>query len=125
MEHADILQILSTQLAGFLKVYEPVSGLKNPDTKIPTKLSAEVQKTFCQQLSSCCDSADAAILIQSDIIGAMSFASLAGYVLDFYSKYRNLATVSLDNNGRPFSLLAALVLRAIEEIERGAIRPQP
>lgn len=74
-------------------------------------------------LSSCSDSGDAAILIQSDIIGAMSFVSHAEYALDFYSKYRNLATVSLDNNGRPFSLLANLVCRCLKEMATGAIRP--
>ena len=125
MEHDEMAVELSRQFQKFLKAYEPFAGLKNPDTKIPTMPSAEVQKTFCQQLSFCSDNADAAILIQSDIIGAMTFVANAEKALDFYTKYRNLSTVSLADNGRPFSLLASLVWRLIEEIERGAIRPQP
>jgi len=118
--HEETYGFLIEQLNRFENCF---NNIKNVSTKIPTTLSVEAQRTFCQQLSSCSDNSDAAILIQLDRAGAASFLRLSKYALDFYSKNRNLATVSLPDNGRPFSLLACLASRCLEEMARGAIRP--
>ncbi|MGO8765326.1 MAG: hypothetical protein ACLQSR_09375 [Limisphaerales bacterium] len=119
MEHSEIAGILSGQLQEYLDAYASVASPSAFSAKNSTTLSAEARRTFCRQLSSCRDTAEAATLIQSNEVEATFFAKNAEYALDFYSKNRNLATLSLVDNGGPFSLLAELLLRYLEEMGGG------